>query len=92
MISLHKILKGITIVTLVVFAITKGLVFFSVLDSSYITRGIEIACFLVFLPLFYFLMKSHAADITSTLLKKIKILMSLSILPQLFPLQIKLVK
>jgi PAS domain S-box-containing protein len=72
MFSLHKILKGITILTLLVFAITKGLVLFTVVESSNITRAIEITCFLVFLPLFYFLMKSHADDITRTLLKKIK--------------------
>jgi PAS domain S-box-containing protein len=70
--SLHKILLSISTVTLVVFAITKSLVLFSILHSSYITRGIEIACFLIFLPLFYFLMKSRNTNITSTLLKKIK--------------------
>ena len=57
---------------MIIFLLTKTSVLFGLISASDTTRVIEMSCFLLFAPLFYFLMKSQTIELKSGLLKKIK--------------------
>ena len=57
---------------MVFFLFTKLIVLFGITESSDITRITEISCFLLFSPLFYFILKFKNNEITNDFLKKIK--------------------
>lgn len=57
---------------MLIFLLIKFLILFSFIDASQITRLIEIGCFVIFSPLFYFLMKEKNVAVTEDFLKKIK--------------------
>ena len=57
---------------MVIFLLTKSLSLFGVMNPSDVTRVVELLCFLLFAPLFYFLMRSQSSELKNDLLKKIK--------------------
>ena len=57
---------------MVIFLLTKIFVLSGLIEATDITRIIEISCFLLFSPLFYFLMKSQTVELKGELLKQIK--------------------
>jgi PAS domain S-box-containing protein len=57
---------------MVVFLSTKLLILSNLIHATHVTRTIELGCFLIFTPVFYFLMKSQAVDLKGNLLKQIK--------------------
>ena len=57
---------------MVTFLLTKIFILAGLIDATDITRIIEISCFLLFSPLFYFLMKFQNTELKSGLLKQIK--------------------
>jgi PAS domain S-box-containing protein len=57
---------------MIVFLLTKISVLTEIIDPSTITRVIEMSCFLIFSPIFYFLMKSQTVELKGNLIKQIK--------------------
>jgi PAS domain S-box-containing protein len=57
---------------MVVFLLTKISVLTEIIDPNTITRVIEMSCFLIFSPIFYFLMKSQTVELKGNLIKQIK--------------------
>ena len=57
---------------MVTFLLTKSFILAGFIEATDITRIIEMSCFLLFSPLFYFLMKSQTVELKGGLLKKIK--------------------
>jgi PAS domain S-box-containing protein len=57
---------------MVIFLTLKLSVLFNFIDASQFTRLIEIGCFVIFSPLFYFLMKEKNGELTNDFLKRIK--------------------
>jgi len=55
-----------------IFLLTKTLILLNLVSPSNITRIIEMFCFLIFSPLFYFLMKSQTIELKGNLIKQIK--------------------
>ena len=55
-----------------VFLLTKLVILFGLIDANNITRVIEMACFVIFSPIFYFLMKTQTIQLKGSLLKQIK--------------------
>ena len=57
---------------MMVFLLTKLVILFGLIDANNITRVIEMACFVIFSPIFYFLMKTQTIQLKGSLLKQIK--------------------
>jgi PAS domain S-box-containing protein len=57
---------------MITFLLTKTFILVGLIDANDITRIIEMSCFLLFSPLFYFLMKSQTVELKGELLKQIK--------------------
>lgn len=57
---------------MIIFLLTKTLILLDFVNASDITRVIEMSCFLIFSPLFYFLMKERSIEVKGSLLKQIK--------------------
>jgi PAS domain-containing protein len=57
---------------MITFLLTKTLILLNFVNPSDITRIIEMFCFLIFSPLFYFLMKYQTVELKGELLKQIK--------------------
>jgi PAS domain S-box-containing protein len=68
----RKLLLIPSLVLMVTFLLTKIFILAGLIDATDITRIIEISCFLLFSPLFYFLMKFQNTELKSGLLKQIK--------------------
>lgn len=68
----RKILLLLSVFLMVIFLITKLSILFGFNDATNMTRVIEISCFVLFSPLFYFLMKNQTAELKGGLLKQIK--------------------
>jgi PAS domain S-box-containing protein len=72
MIKKRKLLIIPSVILMVTFLLTKIFVLSGLIESTDITKIIEISCFLLFSPLFYFLMKSQTVELKDGLLKQIK--------------------
>ena len=72
MIKKRKLLIIPSVILMVTFLLTKIFVLSGLIGATDITRIIEISCFLLFSPLFYFLMKSQTVELKDGLLKQIK--------------------
>ena len=72
MIKKRKLLIIPSVILMVTFLLTKIFVLSGLIEATDITRIIEISCFLLFSPLFYFLMKSQTVELKGELLKQIK--------------------
>jgi PAS domain S-box-containing protein len=72
MIKKRKLLIIPSVILMVTFLLTKIFVLSGIIGSTDITKIIEISCFLLFSPLFYFLMKSQTVELKDGLLKQIK--------------------
>jgi PAS domain S-box-containing protein len=72
MIKKRKLLTIPSVILMVTFLLTKIFVLSGLIGSTDITKIIEISCFLLFSPLFYFLMKSQTVELKDGLLKQIK--------------------
>jgi PAS domain S-box-containing protein len=57
---------------MITFLLTKTFILVGFIDANDITRIIEMSCFLLFSPLFYFLMKTQTVELKGELLKQIK--------------------
>lgn len=68
----RKILLYSSISLMIIFLLTKTLILLDFVNASDITRVIEMSCFLIFSPLFYFLMKERSIEVKGSLLKQIK--------------------
>ena len=68
----RKILLYSSISLMITFLLTKTLILLNFVNPSDITRIIEMFCFLIFSPLFYFLMKYQTVELKGELLKQIK--------------------
>jgi len=68
----RKLLIIPSVILMVTFLLTKTFILAGLIDASDITRIIEMSCFLLFSPLFYFLMKSQTVELKGELLKQIK--------------------
>ena len=67
-----KIYLLFSIVIMAIFFCVKTMVLIGFSESTYTTRIIEYSCFISFIPIFYFLMKSQTLSVRGDLLKKIK--------------------
>jgi PAS domain S-box-containing protein len=72
MIKKRKLLIIPSVILMITFLLTKIFVLSGLIGSTDITKIIEISCFLLFSPLFYFLMKSQTVELKDGLLKQIK--------------------
>lgn len=68
----RKLLLYSSLFLMVVFLLTKISVLSEIIDHSIITRVIELSCFLIFSPIFYFLMKYQTTELKGNLIKQIK--------------------
>ena len=68
----RKLLLYSSISLMITFLLTKTLILLNLVNHSDLTRVIEISCFLIFSPVFYFLMKSQTTQLKGNLLKQIK--------------------
>jgi PAS domain S-box-containing protein len=68
----RKLLIIPSVILMVTFLLTKIFVLSGLIEATDITRIIEISCFLLFSPLFYFLIKSETVELKGELLKQIK--------------------
>jgi len=68
----RKVLLYSSLFLMIVFLLTKISVLTEIIDPSTITRVIEMSCFLIFSPIFYFLMKSQTVELKGNLIKQIK--------------------
>jgi PAS domain S-box-containing protein len=57
---------------MVTFLLTKISILIGVVNPNFVTRVIEMSCFLIFSPVFYFLMKSQTIELKGNLIKQIK--------------------
>jgi len=57
---------------MVTFLLTKISILIGVVNPNFVTRVIEMSCFLIFSPVFYFLMKSQTLELKGNLIKQIK--------------------
>jgi PAS domain S-box-containing protein len=57
---------------MVTFLLTKISILIGVVNPNFVTRVIEMSCFLIFSPLFYFLMKLQTVELKGNLIKQIK--------------------
>jgi PAS domain S-box-containing protein len=57
---------------MVTFLLTKISILIGIVNPNFVTRVIEMSCFLIFSPVFYFLMKSQTVDLKGNLIKQIK--------------------
>jgi len=57
---------------MVTFLLTKISILIGVVNPNLVTRVIEMSCFLIFSPVFYFLMKSQTLELKGNLIKQIK--------------------
>lgn len=67
----RKLLLYSSIFLMVVFLLTKLLILLNLVEATHFTRTIEMSCFLIFSPIFYFLMKKQTGQVKDDLLKKI---------------------
>jgi PAS domain S-box-containing protein len=61
-----------SIVIMLVFFILKTTILLGVIEPTHLTRIIEYVCIVVFMPIFYFLMKSQTTELKNRLLKQLK--------------------
>jgi PAS domain S-box-containing protein len=57
---------------MVTFLLTKISILIGIVNPNFVTRVIEMSCFLIFSPVFYFLMKSQTVELKGNLIKQIK--------------------
>ena len=57
---------------MITFLLTKTLILLNLVNPSDVTKVIEMSCFLIFSPVFYFLMKSQTTELKGNLIKQIK--------------------
>lgn len=57
---------------MVTFLLTKISILIGIVNPNLVTRVIEMSCFLIFSPVFYFLMKSQTVELKGNLIKQIK--------------------
>lgn len=67
----RKLLLYSSVLLMVVFLLTKLLILLNLVEATNLTRTIEMSCFLIFSPIFYFLMKKQTGQVKDDLLKKI---------------------
>jgi len=68
----RKLLIIPSVILMVTFLLTKIFILVGLIHANDITRIIEMSCFLLFSPLFYFLMKTQTVELKGELLKQIK--------------------
>jgi hypothetical protein len=68
----RKLLIIPSVILMITFLLTKTFILVGLIDANDITRIIEMSCFLLFSPLFYFLMKTQTVELKGELLKQIK--------------------
>ena len=68
----RKLLIIPSVILMITFLLTKTFILVGFIDANDITRIIEMSCFLLFSPLFYFLMKTQTVELKGELLKQIK--------------------
>lgn len=68
----RKLLLYSSLFLMVTFLLTKISILIGIVNPNFVTRVIEMSCFLIFSPLFYFLMKSQTVELKSNLIKQIK--------------------
>ena len=68
----RKLLLYSSLFLMVTFLLTKISILIGVVNPNFVTRVIEMSCFLIFSPLFYFLMKLQTVELKGNLIKQIK--------------------
>ncbi len=68
----RKLLLYSSLFLMVTFLLTKISILIGVVNPNFVTRVIEMSCFLIFSPVFYFLMKSQTIELKGNLIKQIK--------------------
>ena len=67
----RKLLLYSSVFLMVLFLLIKLLVLLNLVKATHFTRTIEMFCFLIFSPIFYFLVKKETGQVKDDLLKKI---------------------
>ena len=68
----RKLLLYSSLFLMVTFLLTKISILIGIVNPNLVTRVIEMSCFLIFSPVFYFLMKSQTVELKGNLIKQIK--------------------
>ena len=68
----RKLLLYSSLFLMVTFLLTKISILIGIVNPNFVTRVIEMSCFLIFSPVFYFLMKSQTVELKGNLIKQIK--------------------
>ncbi len=68
----RKLLLYSSLFLMVVFLLTKITILIGIINPNTATRVIEMSCFLIFSPIFYFLIKLQTVELKGNLIKQIK--------------------